>query len=104
MRGSAQVNGCWVDVFDHPIFAGRMRRYRGPIHSPICIADKTQSIGSMIVGPEAEATLQWNKRGQPNRLPLKPKQIVPDMKKLGISAKSLELAILASTAAQASGS
>ncbi|HEX4054758.1 MAG TPA: hypothetical protein VHX86_10880 [Tepidisphaeraceae bacterium] len=96
MRRFSQTKGCWVDVFDHPVFVGRRRRLRGPTHSPICIADKNQWIGSMIVGPGAEATLQWQEGGHPNRLPLKPKQIVADVKKLRISRETLELAILAS--------
>jgi len=97
MRGFAQTEVCWVDVFDHPIFVGRMRRFRGPTRLSICIADKKQWIGSMIVGPGAKAMLQWLEGGHLNRLSLKPKQIVADVKKLGIIGKSLALVVVPST-------
>jgi hypothetical protein len=103
MRGYAQTEVCWVDVFDRPIFVGRIRRLRGPIPLPICIADGKQWIGSMIVGPGAMAILQWLEGGHLNRLSLKPKQIVAHVKKLGISGKSLRLAILASDRDSCSG-
>jgi hypothetical protein len=96
MRGFTQTEVCWVDVFDHPIFCGKMRRFRGPIPLPICIADKHQWIGSVIVGPGAKAMLQWLEGGHLNRLSLKPKQIVADVKKLRITGKSLQLVVLSS--------
>jgi hypothetical protein len=103
MRGFAQSEVCWVDVFDRPIFVGRIRRFKGPIPLPICIADKKQWIGSMIVGPGAMAMLQWLEGGHLNHLSLKPKQIVAHVKNLGISGNSLRLTILASDRANCSG-
>jgi hypothetical protein len=74
-----------------------MRRVRGAIPSPLCIADKSQWIGSIIVGPGAEAKLLWLEGRYLNLLSLKPKQIVADVKKLGIIGKPLALVVVPST-------
>jgi hypothetical protein len=57
----------------------------------------------MIVGPGAEAILLWLEGRHLNRLSLKPKQIVADVKKLGIIGKSLALVVVPSTRDNCSG-
>ncbi|MDP9174068.1 MAG: hypothetical protein M3O30_09415 [Planctomycetota bacterium] len=63
----------WVDVFETTYFAGRMRRILGPVQL------KSISAGSMIVGPEVRVELYGLSKGQPFKLILGPKRIIPDL-------------------------
>jgi hypothetical protein len=63
-------DGCWVDVYDRPWFAGRLRRFRGP-----AVFRDTGQAGSIVVGPNASLV---NLAGG-QRVTLKPKQLVPNL-------------------------
>lgn len=61
--------GCWVDVFEKPWFAGKLLRLRGPGRfGPVPRA------GSVIVGPNARLIRVGEDPGDP----LQPRQIIPD--------------------------
>ncbi|HEX4053508.1 MAG TPA: hypothetical protein VHX86_04515 [Tepidisphaeraceae bacterium] len=64
-------NGCWVDLYSRPYFAGRMKRTYGPGRIRI------GQIGSLIVGPEA-LLVRAGQNGDVSFRPLGPRQIVPD--------------------------
>jgi hypothetical protein len=72
-----QLPGCWVDVYEGPVFGGRGRRIAGPatLDHPL---DFGLTPRSLIVGPEALVFVGQ----QPNRKRLRPGTVLPDVKNL----------------------
>lgn len=68
--------GCWVDVFDGPVFSGKLRRLRGPAQFR-GLEGRAISPGSLIVGPEAVLVVQRT----PKPVSLHPKQVIPEVAK-----------------------
>ena len=98
MRHISRTNGCWVDVYDGPVFEGRLDRFNGPSDSPQSINERKKRIGSIIVGPEARAVVQWRQDNRSQHRTLGPMQIVPDVKTLHIKGNpTLELVISKAT-------
>jgi len=80
------TNGCWIDFWDKPNFAGNHRRLLGPADFPyLRIAEKgwNPQVQSLIVGPNAYAQFYEDLNFHDSVFWTLPNQRVEDVSKLG---------------------
>jgi hypothetical protein len=89
--------GCWVDVFELPLFRGRRRRLYGPTEF-VSLRSRTSqwgiSISSVIVGPEAHVRLFRSSEAQSAALWMQPGHAYQDLSNWGIGEDVDSLSIL----------
>jgi len=81
-----ETNGCWIDIWDEPLFRGHYLRLTGPVELPylrVGDQDWRDTIGSLVVGPNCYAQCYEDLNFYDSVFWLLPNQRVDDIAALG---------------------